>query len=133
LARGNDCFLLWLDNGEEVVAKNVVLAVGVSWYAYTPPALSALQPDILSHSYEHREVTQFRGKEVGIVGTGSSAIDLAHLLRLEGADPHIVGRASEMEYNVVPHPDRNTLLYKLQNPPSPIGRGWKSYFCAQAP
>lgn len=133
LSRMTDGFVLMLDDGEEVEAKQVVMAVGVSWFAYTPSPLSALRADLISHSFDHREVAQLKGKEVAVLGTGSSAIDLAHQLRLDGASPRIIGRAEHIQYNIVPDPDRHTLLYRLQNPPSPIGRGWRSYFCALAP
>ena len=76
---------------------------------------------------------QFRDKDVAIVGAGSSAIDLAHLLQAPGANPRIIARASQLSYNTAPDPGRDTLLFRLQNPPSTIGRGWRSYFCAEAP
>ena len=126
-------FLIVLDNGERVVARRVVLAVGVSHFAYTPENLSYLPGSLVSHSYDHRDVSQFRNKEVVIVGAGSSAIDLAHLLEATGASPRIVARVEELAYNSAPDPHRETLLFKLQNPPSTIGRGWRSYFCAEAP
>jgi thioredoxin reductase len=130
--RTDDGFALSLDSGERFKADNVVLAVGVKWFAYTPPVLARLR-DLVSHSYDHRDVERFRGCEVAVVGTGSSAIDLAHELRRSGASPHIVGRAARVQYNSAPDSDGERLLYRLQNPPSTIGRGWRSYFCAQAP
>ena len=126
-------FLIVLATGERVVARRVVLAVGVSHFAYTPGSLSHLPASLVSHSYDHRDVAQFRNKEVTIIGAGSSAIDLAHLLEATGAKPRIVARADELAYNSAPDPDRETLLFRLQNPPSTIGRGWRSYFCAEAP
>jgi cation diffusion facilitator CzcD-associated flavoprotein CzcO len=128
-----DGFRLTLDSGERVNARNVVLAVGVTWFGYTPPVLAALPHGMVSHSYDHRDVARFKGREIAIVGTGSSAIDLAHLLQDSGASPHLVGRAEQIQYNSVPDPEQERLLYRLQNPPSTIGRGWRSYFCAQAP
>jgi cation diffusion facilitator CzcD-associated flavoprotein CzcO len=133
LARKGDGFALTLDTGETFDARNVVLAVGVTWFAYTPAILAALPKDLVSHSYDHRDTSRFTGREVAVIGTGSSAIDLAHQLRACGAAPHIIGRAAHIQYNATPDPDREKLLYRLQNPPSTIGRGWRSYFCAEAP
>ncbi len=133
LERASDGFVLTLDSGERVTAGNVVLAVGVAWFAYTPPVLAALPSGTISHSYDHRDVSRFKDREVAIVGAGSSAIDLAHLLQDSGASPHIVGRTEQIQYNSVPDPEQDRFLYRLQNPPSTIGRGWRSYFCAQAP
>ena len=133
LVRAPGGFLLVLDNGERVVARRVVMAIGVSHFAYTPEDLAGLPAELLSHSYDHRAVAQFAGKEVAILGAGSSAIDLAHLLKASGACPHVIARASEISYNSAPDPHRASLLFRLQNPPSTIGRGWGSYFCAEAP
>jgi hypothetical protein len=133
LDRTDEGFVLSLDSGERLTADNVVLAVGVKWFAYTPPLLARLTRDLVSHSYDHRDVEEFRGCEVAVIGTGSSAIDLAHLLKDSGAAPHIVGRSTRVHYNSTPDADSDRLLYRLQNPPSTIGRGWRSYFCAQAP
>jgi thioredoxin reductase len=133
LAQKSDGFVLHLDNGECVEARNVVLAIGVSCFAYTPSPFAKLPKDRVSHSYDHRDTDRFKGKDVAVIGTGSSAIDLAHALKKSGANPHIVGRAAAIEYNIVPDPNREHVLYRLQNPPSTIGRGWRSYFCAEAP
>ncbi|MGD0144860.1 MAG: NAD(P)/FAD-dependent oxidoreductase [Rhizomicrobium sp.] len=133
LERKGDGFALTLDTGETFEARNVVLAIGVTWFAHTPEVLAALPKDLISHSYDHRETAQFKGRDVAVIGTGSSAIDLAHQLRASGASPHIIGRAEHIQYNCTPDPDREKLLYRLQNPPSTIGRGWRSYFCAEAP
>jgi thioredoxin reductase len=87
---------------------------------------------LLSHSYAHRDVEQFRGKDVAVVGSGSSAIDLAHLLQKTGASVKIVARRKQLQFNTVPDGDPGIFNW-VQQPPSTIGRGWRSYFCAEAP
>ena len=126
-------YRLVLDNGEQVSANRVVVAAGISCFPYTPPALTALSSACLSHSYDHREGDAFAGKDVVIVGAGASAIDLAALLHDCGAKVRIVVRAPFIEYNSVPDPDAETLFYRIRRPASGIGRGWSSYFCANAP
>lgn len=133
LERVAEGFALTLDTGERLTARRVVMAVGITWFAYTPETLAGLPAGLVSHSFDHRAVEQFRNKEVALIGAGSSAIDLAHLLKESGARPHIVARADEIAYNTAPDAEQETLLFRLQNPPSTIGRGWRSYFCAQAP
>jgi thioredoxin reductase len=130
---GADGFRLMLENGECVRARHVVAAAGISCFPYTPPALAALPSSLLSHSYDHRDGEPFHGKDVAIVGAGASAIDLAALLDDCGARVRIIARAPFIEYNSVPDPDAETLLYRLRRPASGIGRGWSSYFCASAP
>ena len=124
-------FLLVLDNGERVVARRVVMATGLSHSAYTPGILAQLPAELVSHSYDHRDMAQFRGKDVAVVGAGASAVDVAHQLKEVGANPRIIARVPEIAYSNAP--DRSSLLSSLQNPPSAIGRGWSTAFCAGAP
>jgi thioredoxin reductase len=77
-------------------------------------------------------VERLRGKEVAVVGSGSSAIDLAHLLQATGASVRVIARRDEIQFNSVPDGEEG-MLERLQKPPSTIGRGWRSYFCAEAP
>lgn len=126
-------YALTLANGETAFARNVVVATGISHFAYTPSILARLSKDVVSHSYDHRDGAAFRGKDVVIVGAGSSATDLAAHLADCGATARIVARAPFIEYNSVPDPDAETLLYRIRRPASGIGRGWRSYFCANAP
>jgi thioredoxin reductase len=126
-------FSLALDDGETFTARQVVLAVGITWYAQTPSVLSTLTPDVLSHSFDHRDIARFAGEEIAIVGAGSSAIDLAHALNESGARPHIIARADKLAFNSVPDGSEQSLLSWIQSPASGIGSGWRSYFCAHAP
>ena len=133
LAQQGDDFRLTLESGEEVHAKSVVLAVGITWFEHTPQVLSALPAELRSHSAAHRDAAQFKGKDVAVIGAGSSAIDLAHLLHEQGAKPRIVARASHIEYNKIPDAADETLIGRTLRPASGIGRGWRSLFCAEAP
>jgi cation diffusion facilitator CzcD-associated flavoprotein CzcO len=129
----DDGFALTLESGERVVARNVVLAVGITWFEHLPPVLAKLSADAVSHSAGHRDVAGFRGREVAVIGAGASAIDLAHLLHEEGASVRIVARVPEIEYNKVPDAADETLVGRTLRPASGIGRGWRSLFCAEAP
>src|SRR5206468_5163520 len=60
-------------------------------------------------------------------------IDLAWLLHENGASVRIVARSTEIEFNKTPDAYEESLIGRLHRPPSGIGRGWRSYFCAQAP
>jgi len=126
-------FTLQLETGETVMARNVVVAVGITWFEHLPPVLAKLSAAAVSHSAGHRDVSGFKGREVAVVGAGSSAVDLAYLLHEEGASVRIVARASEIEYNKVPDASDETLIGRTLRPASGIGRGWRSLFCAEAP
>jgi len=133
IERVGDEFSLSLANGQTVKAGNIVLAVGITWYAHTPSALRVLPREFVSHSFDHRELTKFRGKSVAVIGAGASAVDIANALDQAGASPWIIARATEVKFNPVPDPDDESLLGRLRRPASGIGRGWRSYFCAAAP
>jgi thioredoxin reductase len=133
LERDGDGFALTLKSGERAKARNVVLAVGITNFSYTPPVLSSLPAGSISHSFDHRDVEGFRGREVAVIGSGSSAIDLAWALDRAGASARVIARATQITYNSVPDPDAETFINRLQRPASGIGRGWRSYFCASAP
>jgi cation diffusion facilitator CzcD-associated flavoprotein CzcO len=129
----NDAFELTLETNERLTARNVVLAIGITWFSHTPENLSHLPPELLSHSSQHHDVRQFKGREVAVLGGGSSAVDLAYLLHREGAQVRIVARAPRIEYNKVPDAADETLIGRTLRPASGIGRGWRSLFCAEAP
>lgn len=133
LSRDAEGFKLSLEDGSELTARNVVMAVGIAWFAHIPAVLASLPKSLVSHTFNHREGDRFRGRDVVVVGAGSSATDTAWMLHEAGANVRIVARADAIEYNNVPDPDAETLLYRIQKPASGIGRGWKSYFCATAP
>ena len=126
-------YAVTLVDGHRFVARSVVLAVGITWFAHTPDVFAGLSHDLVSHSAEHRDGAKFFGKQVAVIGGGSSAIDLAHLLHEEGAKVRIVARAPQIEYNKIPDASDETLIGRTLRPASGIGRGWRSLFCAEAP
>jgi len=133
VARNGECFTLTTDIGETFDARAVVMAVGITWYAHTPSEFDPLVGDALSHSYDHRDFSRFKGKEVAVIGGGSSAINAADALREAGALPRIIARTGKLAFNRLPDPADETLYRRVTAPASGIGRGWKSYFCAHAP
>jgi thioredoxin reductase len=128
-----DLFGLTLETGEQLHARNVVLAIGITCFAWTPKVLGQLPREYVTHSYAYRDCAQFKGQEVAVIGSGASAIDLAWQLHEQGASARIIARASEIDFNKVPDAYEESLIGRLHRPASGIGRGWRSYFCAQAP
>lgn len=133
LSRGPNGFALELQTGERFMAKNVVMAPGVTWFAHVPGTLKNLPAWAASHSYEHRDVSQFKGRDVAVLGAGASAVDLAALLHDSGVNVQIVARANNVRFHTRPDPDDASLLRKIQRPPTGIGPGWRSFFCANTP
>jgi thioredoxin reductase len=126
-------FALTLETGEVVEADQVVLAVGVSAFPHIPDILAQLPRAMVSHSYDHCNVDQFKGRDLVILGAGASAINLAYELDETGCAVHMLARADVIAYNTPPSQNARSFWYSLRNPPSPIGQGWRSYFCAMLP
>ncbi|MFO1313574.1 MAG: NAD(P)/FAD-dependent oxidoreductase [Burkholderiales bacterium] len=133
LGRTTEGFNLELSNGQTASAKHVVVAVGLTYYAFTPPALATLPAACLSHSSAHRDAERFRAKKVAIIGGGSSALDLAAELHQAGADVHLVCRAPTVRIHDPPVVRSALSLQHAINPITVIGSGWKSYLCVRAP
>lgn len=127
-----DGFRLKLDDGETVVAKRVVVAVGISHFAHTPEELSALPAGLVSHSGDHHELEGFRGRDVTVIGGGASAVDLAALLHEAGAEVQIVSR-KPLKFFSEPSGKPVTVLTRIAAPRSGIGPGWRSRLCVDLP
>jgi thioredoxin reductase len=132
--RGRDGFELRLDDGETVAARRVVLAVGITHFEYTPPSFSELPTEFVSHSFAHHHLEPLRGREVAVIGGGSSAIDLAALLQEAGASVHLVARGRELKFHEKQQMDKPRSLWEqIRRPKSGIGPGLKSRFFANSP
>jgi cation diffusion facilitator CzcD-associated flavoprotein CzcO len=137
LERGDGEFLLTLDTGETFVAHKVVLAVGISHYAHIPAVLDGLPSGStlggLSHSSQVRRPAKFAGKNVAVVGSGASAIDLSALLHEAGARVTIVSRRNALKFHDKPKDRERSLWEKLRRPGSGLGPGWKSRLLTEFP
>jgi cation diffusion facilitator CzcD-associated flavoprotein CzcO len=68
-----DNFAVRLDDGEIVTAGRVVVAIGVSDFAFMPPCLAALPGEFASHAAAHEDLEKFAGRSVAVIGGGSSS------------------------------------------------------------
>ena len=134
VARLPEGFLLCLDTGEEIRSRRVVLAVGITHFKYIPETFAHLGPEYVSHSYQHRDLEPFRGRNVVVVGGGASAIELSGLLHEAGAEVQLVARRKELVFHTPPTiGKRRSLWQRIRNPQSGLGPGLKSRFFANSP
>jgi thioredoxin reductase len=126
-------FTLWLDSGEMLRAARVVMAVGISWFKHLPQGLRDLPPELVSHSYDHHDLSGFVGRKLLVLGAGSSAVDTAVLAEEAGADVSLLARAPYIRYHDMPDPDAVSWLKAITHPASGIGPGWRSFMCSRAP
>jgi thioredoxin reductase len=131
--RLQDGFLLQLEDGETVHARSVVLAVGITHFDYVPENLVHLPAEFLSHSARHHEVEPFRGRDVVVIGGGSSALDLAGLLQEAGANVQLVSRRAELKFHSQPTGSPRSRWQQIRHPQSGLGPGMRSRFFADAP
>ena len=127
-------FSVVLDGGEEVRARRVIVAVGITHFQYIPETFAHLGREYVSHSYQHHDLEAFRGRHVVVIGGGASAIELAGLLREAGADAHLVARRKALVFHTAPTiGKRRSLWQRIRNPQSGLGPGLKSRFFANSP
>lgn len=126
-------FLLRLEDGEILTARSVVVAVGVGHFRHIPEIFKGLPSEFVSHSVEHRDLTQFRGRSVAVIGRGASGVDIASLLCDQGVDVQLIARKPTIAFHEPPAPGGRSLLNRLRWPESGIGNGWRSRFLADAP
>ena len=133
LERMQTAFKITLQNGEVLLARRVVVAVGQTYFPKLPRELAGFPKEAVSHSSEHSELDNFTGREVAIVGAGSSALDLAALLHERGASVQVVARIPKVRYHDPLDTKKVSLLEKVRNPTTGIGVGWKLWLCARLP
>lgn len=129
----SDSFQIQLENDESLVARRVIVAVGISHFGYLPPVLAELPEQFVTHSSQHNQLEGFRGKQVAIVGAGASALDLAALLHQAGASVQLIARKPSIRFHDPPTGKPRTFAQRLKLPLTGIGSGWKLFFYTQTP
>ena len=133
IERTADGFHLQVEDGERFKARRVIMAVGISHFAYVPGLLSHLPKELLTHSSDHYDCAVFRGKKVTIIGAGASAVDMAALMHESGVEVTLLARDSSIRFHDGPGSGRRSLWQRMRNPSSGLGPGWKSRIYTDAP
>ena len=133
IERSPNGFRLRVEDGATFEARRVVMAVGISHFAYVPGLLSHLPKELLTHSSAHHDCSVFRGKRVTIIGAGASAVDMAALMHESEVDVTLLARASKIRFHDGPGSGRRSIWQRLRNPSSGLGPGWKSRIYTDAP
>jgi len=87
-----------VEDGEMFRAKRVVVATGIAGFAYRPALFESAPRSLVSHSNDNPDPALFRGRRVGIIGGGQSAIETAALMNEGGAHVEVIMRAARIRW-----------------------------------
>jgi cation diffusion facilitator CzcD-associated flavoprotein CzcO len=133
LDQADSGFRIALANGQDCLAKRVVIATGISHYEHVPECLAGLPGELAGHASAFRDPATLAGKRVAVMGGGASAIDMAALLAEAGAETMLIVRGKRIVFLGPPTGRKRSLLESLRAPQSGLGPGWKSRACTDAP
>jgi FAD-dependent urate hydroxylase len=120
-------FRLTFAHGAPVTAGQVVVATGVLPHRHLPAELAGLPADLVTHSVDHDNLEEFKGRRVAVIGAGQSALETAALLNEGGADVQVVARTPKLSWNV-PNPEFVSALGHIRRPTPQLCEGWKCAF-----
>jgi FAD-dependent urate hydroxylase len=126
-----DGFRVALESGERLLARRVVMATGWAHWERMPEALAGVPEELASHASHHRDYTEYRGRDVTVLGAGASALEAATLLHERGASVRLLVRGGAPEFGLPP--SARTLKERLLYPPSVLGPGRKNFLLERLP
>jgi hypothetical protein len=91
-------FRLVLEEGGTIHAGRLVIAAGIGSFAWRPPEFARFPSSLASHTSENRDLQEFAGRQVLVIGSGQSALESAALLDENGAKVEIVARARHINW-----------------------------------
>src|SRR6266568_253046 len=102
-------------------ARRVVVATGLGPFAQRPAQFDGLPASLVSHTFDHSDLSRFAGQRVVVLGAGQSALESAALLHEAGAETEVVARASRI--NALPgSTDQAAFVRAARRLLSPIAR-----------
>jgi cation diffusion facilitator CzcD-associated flavoprotein CzcO len=91
-------FRVLTEDGDSLQSRRVLIATGLLGHEVRPAEFRHLPSQIASHSCEHADFANFRGREVAVVGRGQSAIESAALLTENGARVEVIARGPHINW-----------------------------------
>ncbi|CAG9165193.1 Ferredoxin--NADP reductase [Cupriavidus laharis] len=125
MCRKDGYFRLGLSDGSSLVARRVVLSLGLKAFGQAPSALRGVPKPYVLHSGDFGDAMWARGKEIVIVGGGQSAIGLAALMGQVGARVRLLVRGEAVNWSKEPRTSSG-IMSRLLRARVGLGRGWDS-------
>ncbi len=126
IRREGELFCLTTETGETVLARRVVLAIGIEPFRAMPSAFEGVPGELVSHSADYGSVDHLAGRRVAVIGSGASAIDVAAVAHEAGADVTIISGRPSIAFHAPPA--RRRFHQKVRRPDTGIGAGWSHWF-----
>ena len=98
IEKSSSGFRVTLEDGEVLHSSRVVIAAGIASFAWRPAEFQHLPASLASHTSEHRNLAEFSGKSVLVVGGGQSALESAALLHEAGAETEVISRSPRIHW-----------------------------------
>ena len=112
--RAGDAFRLRTEDRREVEARQVVIAVGVTPFAYAPPPFDRDLGPRVRLAVDRVSFDRYAGRRVIVVGGGQSGLESAVLAAEAGADVELVLRSALHWFaDREPHHPRSPLRHRL--------------------
>jgi hypothetical protein len=98
VSRQNSMFRLTLQNGTTLSCQRVVVAAGIAPFQRIPAVFADLPSTQVSHCYQGKSISDFRGKRVAVIGAGQSALESAALLNEAGARVEVIAAIPQLRW-----------------------------------
>jgi FAD-dependent urate hydroxylase len=121
-----------LSSGRRVNARRIVFATGLSYLARVPNVLRNLPRELAGHTYFLSDYTDFRGREVAVIGGGASAIEAGALVHEAGGQAQIFVREAEAVFHGRTNRVR-PVLERLREPMTVLGAGRRHWVLQHFP
>ena len=114
-----------------MIARRVVMAIGVSHFKFLPDFLANLPQEFVTHASHYGSFDALQGKQVTVMGAGASALDTAGLLAATGVDTTLMTRRESIAFHNPPGP--RSLPNRIRAPGTGMGAGWRLKIFQDAP
>lgn len=133
VAEAGGGYAVSLADGTDLLARRVVVAVGVQHFPHVPEPLTALPAELCSHVSRHTDLGSFAGREVVVLGGGQSALESAALLHEAGAAVRVLARSQRVNWNGELLALDRPWWQRLREPEAGLGSGWGTWFYSNRP
>jgi cation diffusion facilitator CzcD-associated flavoprotein CzcO len=125
-------FGVTLSGGRRVNARRIIFATGLSYLTHIPEVLRGLPRELASHTYFLSDYSNFRGKEVAVIGAGASAIEAGALVQEAGGKAQVLVRGAEAVFHG--RSDRvRPIIERIRLPMTVMGAGRRHWILQHFP